>query len=75
MYPVLLNLRRKRLIINDYLITQAAPLVQIFFPGLAEVGGQVFQNGWGWRWLQNYRRPNKLERFIATYLLKIQTIA
>ena len=43
MYPVLLNLRRKRLIINDYLITQAAPLVQIFFPGLAEVGGQVFQ--------------------------------
>ena len=45
MYPVLLNLRRKRLIINDYLITQAAPLVQIFFPGLAEVGGQVFQMG------------------------------
>ena len=46
MYPVLLNLRRKRLIINDYLITQAAPLVQIFFPGLAEVGRQVFQMGW-----------------------------
>ena len=45
MYPVLLNLRRKRLIINDYLITQAAPLVQIFFPGQAEVGGQVFQMG------------------------------
>ena len=42
---VSLNLRRKRLIINDYLITQAAPLVQIFFPGLAEVGGQVFQMG------------------------------
>ena len=34
-----------------------------------------FQNIWGWRCLQNYRRPNKLERFIATYLLKVQTIA
>ena len=31
MYPVSQNLRRKRLIINDYLITQAAPLVQTFF--------------------------------------------
>ena len=33
------------------------------------------QNGWGWRWLQSYRYPNKLERFITTSLLKIQTIA
>ena len=28
-----------------------------------------FQNGWGWRWLLNHRRPNQLERFMERNLL------
>ena len=47
MYPVLLNLRRKRLIINDYLITQAAPLVQIFFSRAGGSGWASISDGQG----------------------------
>ena len=60
MYPVLLNLRRKRLIINDYLITQAAPLVQIFFQGWRKWVGKYFRWVGMVEWFTNYTAiPNR----------------